>query len=387
MLRAHGLRDGYHRVVLDDGSTYDGEWRDGQRWGFGSQTFALTQNVYRGEWEDGRWHGRGLLCLANGQWYDGNWVEGRRDGFGTEESDCERYAGEWCRDERCGTGIVTDASGKAWDVFYSTKGELVWKHHALGLEPLTVEVVWTLPDEPRFTPKKVNFIPLLSSLASPRILPKVPAAVGIANEEGGRREIPLDDENICGEAFIKATLVWERNVRSSLTSLSISESSSPQSQSDSMAAMPLSDEWVLMEAAPDLQSVAAFRPSANEHSAWFGGSFNGVRERVSGLSGPDQGGLQGSEASASFSCPGASLAQGAHARPLTALMPLGSYCEGGRWGCEVSVSRTGSSCKDDALAHVAHAAVANGQGVKLASPPSGCLPFWLGKTQAPCLCC
>ena len=28
----------------------------------------------------------------------------------------ERYGGEWAKDVRAGTGVLTDAHGKAWDV-------------------------------------------------------------------------------------------------------------------------------------------------------------------------------------------------------------------------------------------------------------------------------
>ena len=52
----------------------------------------------------------------DGSWYDGSWADGRCDGFGTEESERERYAGEWVKDVRAGTGVLTDAHGKAWDV-------------------------------------------------------------------------------------------------------------------------------------------------------------------------------------------------------------------------------------------------------------------------------
>ena len=63
--------DGHHEHRSSDGSRYSGEWRQGMRWGQGTQTYALTGNVYSGAWVDGRWHGYGELKLASGCCYRG----------------------------------------------------------------------------------------------------------------------------------------------------------------------------------------------------------------------------------------------------------------------------------------------------------------------------
>ena len=230
--------EGFQRVNLDDGSVYSGEWRNGARWGSGRQTYALTRNLYQGEWVDGRWHGRGFLGLANGSWYDGNWVDGRRDGFGTEESGRERYEGEWVKDVRAGTGVLTDAHGKSWDIFFSSSGELLWKHEAVALQPTTCHEVWQQPDAPRFTPKKVLFTSVFSTLCSPRrtpapgALPSHPAfaertkdvverdcdchdqpSASARGEHAAGLENSSAEALIAKEGFIKATFVWEPNVK------------------------------------------------------------------------------------------------------------------------------------------------------------------------------
>ena len=54
----------------------------------------------------------------------------------------ERYAGEWAKDVRAGTGMLTNAHGKAWDVLFSPSGELLWKRAAVALQPITCHQVW-----------------------------------------------------------------------------------------------------------------------------------------------------------------------------------------------------------------------------------------------------
>jgi hypothetical protein len=113
--------------------------------------------------------GEGFLGLANGSWYDGSWVDRRRDGFGTEEREREGYTGEWAKDVRAGTGVLTDAHGKACNVLFSPSGELLWKHEAVALQPITCHEVWGHQSKhaqicPQESPLRINrFYSLLCS--------------------------------------------------------------------------------------------------------------------------------------------------------------------------------------------------------------------------------
>jgi len=42
-----------------DGSTYDGQWLEGDRCGVGTYTFR-NGDIYEGEWKDDQKHGKGI---------------------------------------------------------------------------------------------------------------------------------------------------------------------------------------------------------------------------------------------------------------------------------------------------------------------------------------
>ena len=53
--------------------------------------------------------------LAHGTMAAG-WIGGAMASAQRRVRERERYAGEWAKDVRAGTGVLTDAHGKAWDV-------------------------------------------------------------------------------------------------------------------------------------------------------------------------------------------------------------------------------------------------------------------------------
>lgn len=54
-------------MKYNDGSTYDGEWKDGKRNGQGVMKYPSGQQ-YDGEWKNGKKHGRGAVFC--------DWVNG-----------------------------------------------------------------------------------------------------------------------------------------------------------------------------------------------------------------------------------------------------------------------------------------------------------------------
>merc|ERR1740133_499834 len=61
------LQDGQGKQNWISGSTYEGEWKEGQQHGHGVYTLAGTTtgfNVYEGQWERGRKEGRGKLTIS-----------------------------------------------------------------------------------------------------------------------------------------------------------------------------------------------------------------------------------------------------------------------------------------------------------------------------------
>jgi hypothetical protein len=64
-------------LVAGDGSTYEGQWHNGQRHGRGKATFTLGGS-YDGEWREGTMHGQGkIVYTGSGRTYAGEFVNGR----------------------------------------------------------------------------------------------------------------------------------------------------------------------------------------------------------------------------------------------------------------------------------------------------------------------
>lgn len=75
------LPDGYHSIVYADGSTYSGQWQDGNRHGRGVFCWP-NGDRYEGEWVEGAQHGQGTLATTDGAVYFGGWSKGLMDGQG-----------------------------------------------------------------------------------------------------------------------------------------------------------------------------------------------------------------------------------------------------------------------------------------------------------------
>jgi hypothetical protein len=105
---------------------YDGDWRDGERDGYGvlsrlpaagaAAGKGAAVKEYAGNWRAGVRHGQGTNFYANGEQYDGEWAGGRRHGWGhMRYADGSVYEGEWEDDVRCGRGLLVLAGGDRYE--------------------------------------------------------------------------------------------------------------------------------------------------------------------------------------------------------------------------------------------------------------------------------
>ena len=99
-----GEREGHGRLVTDD-EEHVGVWRHdalrvGTSWTPGAE--------YVGEFEDGAFHGHGVYTELGGRSeYRGEWKAGQRDGYGTmRRNDVGTYAGGWRGGSEHGTGTL-----------------------------------------------------------------------------------------------------------------------------------------------------------------------------------------------------------------------------------------------------------------------------------------
>ena len=83
-----------------NGSVYSGEWKNGNKHGEGTITWA-NGDTYTGEWKDGNQHGQGTYIWADGETYTGDYINNQRTGWGTYIwADGDTYTGEWLNGER-----------------------------------------------------------------------------------------------------------------------------------------------------------------------------------------------------------------------------------------------------------------------------------------------
>jgi len=80
---------------LSDGSRYEGEFHDNKFHGRGVVTVA-NGNRYEGEFRDGKLDGQGTLTMSNGAHrYEGEFRDGKPNGFGTFSQLGGKLTGTW----------------------------------------------------------------------------------------------------------------------------------------------------------------------------------------------------------------------------------------------------------------------------------------------------
>ena len=80
---------------------------------------------YEGQFKDGERHGFGILTSQNGDKYEGKWEEGAKSGYGREyiANIQEYYEGQFDRDKRDLQGKIITNKGEIYDTIYN-KGQL-----------------------------------------------------------------------------------------------------------------------------------------------------------------------------------------------------------------------------------------------------------------------
>lgn len=68
-------------VFYDDGSTYTGQFKRGQKNGYGEMVY-IDGSVYRGMWKDDQKSGYGILAFFDGDYYKGNFEQDKANGIG-----------------------------------------------------------------------------------------------------------------------------------------------------------------------------------------------------------------------------------------------------------------------------------------------------------------
>ena len=112
-----GVPHGFGIWTGDDGSSYEGEWKDGLRHGNGIHIFDGCR--YEGEWKDDFKCGHGEIVTANGFRYIGDWRGDHYHGKGTyHDPEGHTYEGEWKYGKSHGYGVVRYSAGSSYEGFW-----------------------------------------------------------------------------------------------------------------------------------------------------------------------------------------------------------------------------------------------------------------------------
>mmetsp|Transcript_7450 Transcript_7450/g.18614 ORF Transcript_7450/g.18614 Transcript_7450/m.18614 type:complete len:401 (+) Transcript_7450:37-1239(+) len=122
------------KKLLQDGSIFKGEMRDGKPHGFGAVEYSDNDPKQRvrfaGEFEDGARKGLGCLVWKDGAQYAGDWYADKPSGFGVENyPDGSSYGGQYEDDMRHGYGTYSFPSGAKYEGCW-----FMGKRHGKALE-------------------------------------------------------------------------------------------------------------------------------------------------------------------------------------------------------------------------------------------------------------
>ncbi|CAH1780105.1 unnamed protein product, partial [Owenia fusiformis] len=107
-----GLKHGHGKLLLGDGSYYEGEFTEGEITGHGFKYTSCNGNKYSGQFVQGEMHGQGIMEYGNNSRYEGEWVRNRRVGYGSlTDARNNLYQGIFYENKRHGEGTQTYENG------------------------------------------------------------------------------------------------------------------------------------------------------------------------------------------------------------------------------------------------------------------------------------
>lgn len=134
-----GKKHGFGKLVMGDGSFYEGEFKFGEIEGKGRRIWKNNGNSYSGEFSRGEMHGEGEMTYkdgskytgtfvwnvrhgqgvyedAKGNTYEGAWYQNKKHGRGTQTySNHDQYVGDWVEGKRHGSGELACSDGSLYD--------------------------------------------------------------------------------------------------------------------------------------------------------------------------------------------------------------------------------------------------------------------------------
>ena len=75
-----GKKHGHGKLLMRDGSFYEGEFKDGEITGHGFKYWSSSRNTYSGQFFLGELEGDGIMRYSDGSVYEGQWQNNKREG-------------------------------------------------------------------------------------------------------------------------------------------------------------------------------------------------------------------------------------------------------------------------------------------------------------------
>jgi hypothetical protein len=120
-----GLLDGYGRIISWDGVMQEGYFVKGVIHGKGKRkTYPqfigqdrINQTYYEGDFEEGQMTGKGKKTYYDGNYYEGEFLNGQRHGHGMETYHSQKaaYEGQWVNGLKCGAGEERYQNGDRYE--------------------------------------------------------------------------------------------------------------------------------------------------------------------------------------------------------------------------------------------------------------------------------
>ncbi|XP_056651961.1 MORN repeat-containing protein 1 isoform X2 [Monodelphis domestica] len=134
-----GKKHGHGKLLLKDGSYYEGDFADGEIIGKGRRYWASSGNTYSGQFVLGELQGHGIMKYKEGGKYEGEFLNGVREGHGFLMDknghiyqgsfhknkkhgvgqmifkNGDKYEGDWILDQRQGHGVLYSADGSTYE--------------------------------------------------------------------------------------------------------------------------------------------------------------------------------------------------------------------------------------------------------------------------------
>ncbi|XP_052061456.1 MORN repeat-containing protein 1-like isoform X2 [Mytilus californianus] len=113
-----GKKHGFGKLLLKDGTYYEGQFNQGEITGTGFKFFSETKCKYKGQFVKGEMHGRGIMEFPDSSEYEGNFVHNRKNGYGIMRTPLTQYDGGYQSNMRHGEGRMVYANGDRYEGYW-----------------------------------------------------------------------------------------------------------------------------------------------------------------------------------------------------------------------------------------------------------------------------